>query len=272
MNLRNLFAHPHPHPHPCPVYSLRSIVAILAVWSVLLSGCLSTKYKMARGNTPPPILLNLAAAQPPLKVALNMIITYKGPGSWKREAFWDEYVVSISNQGPQPLTIASATLADPVGASHAPGADPWALEKESKTLERKYRDAGIAFVRYTAPGVILAGAGVGFAEASLFSAGAASAATVCLLALPVYYTGVIMINHHNKAAVGKEFCRRRLELPLTLSPGETRIGSFFFPMVPSPRTLSLRWASGDSGDEIQIPLASLHGLHIKATVQASAHN
>jgi len=61
-------------------------------------------------------------------------------------------------------------------------------------------------------------------------------------------------------------------LPLTLAPGETRIGSFFFPMVPNPRTLSLRWASGDSGDETQMPLESLHGLHIKASVRASAHN
>ena len=266
MNLRN------PSANSTPTTNRRSIVATWVVLSVLLSGCVSTKYKMASENTPPAVLLNLAATQPPLEVGLNMVIIYQGPGSWKRAAFWDEYVVTISNQGTQPLTITSAALADPVGTSHAPGDNPWALEKESKTLERKYRDAGIAFVRYTAPGGILAVAGVGFAEASLMSAGAASAATVCFVALPVYYTGVIMINHHNKVAVEKEFHRRRLGLPLTLAPGETRIGSFFFPMVPNPRSLSLRWASGAAGDEILIPLESLHGLHIKASVQASVHN
>ena len=266
MNPRNLFA------DPSPLSGLRSIVAMLAAWSVLLSGCVSTRYKMAPEKTPPPMPLNLAATQPPLEVMLNMVILYKGPGSWKRAAFWDEYVVTLRNQGNQPLTIASAALADFAGVRRAPDDNPWALEKESKTLERKYRDAGIAFVRYTAPGGILAVAGVSFAEASLMSAGAAGAATVCFVALPVYYTGVIMINHHNKVAVEKEFHRRRLGLPLTLAPGETRIGSFFFPMVPNPRSLSLRWASGAAGDEILIPLESLHGLHIKASVQASVHN
>jgi hypothetical protein len=108
--------------------------AILLAAMLALSGCVSAKYKMARENTPPSRLLNLAATQPPLEVTLNMVIIYQGPGSWKRAAFWDEYVVTLHNQSDQPLTVASAALIDFAGTSHAPGADPWALEKESKTL------------------------------------------------------------------------------------------------------------------------------------------
>jgi hypothetical protein len=69
-----------------------------------------------------------------------------------------------------------------------------------------------------------------------------------------------------------EFNQRCLALPLTFAPGEARVGSLFFPMVPNPRTLILRWTSRAGGDEILIPLESQHGLHIKAPVQASAHN
>ena len=266
MNLRN------PSANSTPTTNRRSIVATWVVLSVLLSGCVSTKYKMASENTPPAVLLNLAATQPPLEVGLNMVIIYQGPGSWKRAAFWDEYVVTISNQGTQPLTITSAALADPVGTSHAPGADPWALEKESKTLEQKYRDAGLAFARSAAAGLVEVGAGATGAVASLgyMSAGVAAASTVVVVALPIYYLGVWATNSDNKTAIVAEFNRRRLAFPLTLAPGETRIGSLFFPMVPNPRSLGLRWSSGPTGGKVTLPLDSLKGLHVKAPAQASA--
>ncbi|MGA2445666.1 MAG: hypothetical protein ABSG50_09600 [Opitutaceae bacterium] len=265
MNPRNLFT------DFSPLSGLRSIVATLAALSVLLSGCVSTKYKMARENTPPPMLLNLAATQPPLEVALNMVIIYQGPGSWKRAAFWDEYVVTLHNQGDQPLTIASAALADPLGVTHAPGVDPWALEKESKTLERKFLDAGVGFVRYAGGGVVIVGAGAGgVAAAGIFSASAGVVAGATVIALPMYYLTVWATNSDNKAGIVAEFSRRRLALPLTLAPGETRIGSLFFPMVPSPRTLSLQWSSGTSAGDLTLPLESVHGLHVKAPTPASA--
>jgi hypothetical protein len=258
--------------HPTP--AVRGAAALLAT-TLVLSGCVSTKYKMARENTPPPMLLNLAATQPPLEGVLNMVIIYQGPGSWKRAAFWDEYVVTISNQGDQPLTIASAALTGFAGVSHAPGADPWALEKASKTLEQKYRDAGVAFVRTAGPGVLMVGAGAGgVAVAGVglggVSAGAAAVATTTVIALPVYYLAVWAINSDNKAAIVTEFNRRGFALPLTLVPGETRIGSLFFPMVPNPRALSLHWSSGTSGGELTLPLESVRGLHVKAPAPASA--
>ncbi len=263
-----------PTPRPFAVAALpsdpRLALVTLATVSVLLSGCVAAKYRMAQKDTPPPVPLHLAVTQPPVAAVVDTVIVYQGPGSWKREAFWDEYVVTLHNQGDQPLTITSATLADFAGVRRAPGDNPWTLESESKTLERKYREAGVAFVRYTAPGVILAGTGVGLAEASLMSAGAAGAATIFLVALPVYYTSVIMINHDRKAAIVAEFKRRRLALPLTLAPGETRTGSLFFPMVPNPRSLSLAWSGGAASGELSIGLESLHGLHMAPPARAAA--
>jgi len=242
-------------------------VALRFSVAFLLTSCVSTKYKEAKKDTPPPQLLEVAFPAAALHATLKTVITYNGPGSWKRDAFWDEYVVTVHNSGSRPLTVsAAALLTDFDGALRSPGSDPWAVEKQSKTLEQKYKEAGVAFVRYTAPGVIIVGTGAGFMSAALFSTAAADAAAVCLVALPVYYISVVTINHYNKVAMEKEYQRRRIVLPLTLAPGEMRTGSLFFPMTPSPRSFRLDWVDGVSGHESVLSLGFLRGLHLEAPV------
>jgi hypothetical protein len=132
----------------------------------------SAKYRFAAKDTPPARALNARFPGAPLEANLVSVITDGSPGSWKREAFWDEYVATLHNGGDQPLQVASATLVDSAGTPRSPGDDPWALERESKTLERKYRDSGMAFARIagprvlaaTAEPVVIASAGIGAAH------------------------------------------------------------------------------------------------------------
>ena len=56
-------------------------------------------------------------------------------------------MVTVQNHGDQALNVTSVTLTDYEGVARPAGNDPWALEKESKTLERRYRDAGVAFAQ-----------------------------------------------------------------------------------------------------------------------------
>lgn len=248
-----------------PTLSLRPLLPFALGFILLFTGCVSNRYKEAREDTAPPGLLDAVLARTPVEAGLITLITYNGPGSWKRDAFWDEYVISLRNPDTKPLTISSFSLVDYTGAVRTPGLNPWALEKESKTLEQKYKDAGLAFVRYTAPGVLIFGAGTAVAfSAGIFSSAAAGAATATVIALPLYYIGVLTINHHNKVAMETEFNRRRLVLPLTLAPGETQTGSLFFPMLPGPRSLNLHWTDGSATDEVVLPLDILSGLHLKA--------
>jgi hypothetical protein len=248
----------------------RAFFTTAAVITVLLGcqcGCVATKYKLAKKDTPPVQLLNIGfPSSPALQATLATLISYRGPGSWKREALWDEYVVNVENHADGALTIDSATLADTAARPYAAGADPWALEKQSKTLEKQYRDRGEAFMRAAGPGVLIVGAGAATASAAVssvfISAGAAGAAVAAVFVLPVYYVSVLGINHHNKKAVLKEFNRRRLPLPLTLAPGETRAGSLFFPTVRSPSSLALGW-SNDTGSALAVlPLEFLQALHV----------
>ena len=253
-----------------PRLTVPSGIVLACAALCVLTGCVSSKYKFARKDTPPAPALNVHFPPGPLDVTLASVITDGGPGSWKREAFWDEYVVTFHNTGDQPLQVASVTLVDFAGTSRTAGDDPWTLERESKTLERKYRDAGIAFARVAAPHVLVTSAEpVVAANVGLATAGAAAAATATAVALPVYGLAILGINKHHKAIIKAEFNRRRLPLPLTLAPGQTRTGSLFFPMVPNPRSLDLTWSNESGKSDSVLPLDFLRGLHVTAASGAS---
>jgi hypothetical protein len=247
-------------------FSNQIAIVLVVGASCLVSACVSPHYKHADKSVPPARALNAKFPDSTLQASLYTEISDGGPGSWKREAFWDEYVITMRNQGDQTFTITSATLTDYAGALQAAGDDPWALEHESKSLEKRYRDAGVAFARVAAPRVIVAAAEPEVvASAGVGSAGAAAVATTTAVALPVYGLTVFGINMHNKAEIKREFTRRRLPLPLTLGAGETRTGSFFFPMTPNPQALTLRGTSATGESQNTLALNFLEGLHVAHT-------
>jgi hypothetical protein len=209
-------------------------------------------------------MLNVKFPAAPLETDLNTLIIPGGPGSWKKEAFWDEYVVTFHNSGDQPFQVASVKLVDFTGSPRQPGDDPWKLERESKSLAKRYQDAGMTVVRVAAPRVLVTAAeSSGAAGAAIGGAGAATAATATAVALPLYGATVLGMNLHNKKSIMAEFNRRRLRLPLVLAAGETRTGSLSFPMVPNPQSLIVSWSSESEGGDSVLPLDFLQGLHVK---------
>ena len=264
--------------HPACIRTVRSLgwkrpAALLA--GLCLAGCVSaTKCKMARDDTPRAQLLNVAFPSAPLQAALTTLIVYGGPGSWKREALWDEYVVMLHNAGDQPLVVSAAGLMDHTGVARAPGADPWKLEDESKALCKEYDRMGVAFVQSATPAVLTIG-GIAVGSAALAAATSTSAVTVTVLqgplatvTVPSYLLGRVIANHEDRADIEVEFRLRRLALPLTLAPGQTRLGCLFFPMVPNPRSLGLHWSTATVSGESALPLSFLHGLHVKSPAPA----
>ncbi len=238
----------------------------------MLSGCINREYQASVKETPPAVILNIDAGQPPLSLSLRTVIVYDGPGSWKREALWDEYVITVRNSGTTAITISAAELADFAGARRAPGDDPWELEKLSQTLEQRYLRDGVEFARSEIPDALVFGsAAVGSAAGTLFSAVSAAATSASVIGLPVYYVVVYGVNRTNKATVAAEFKRRRLVLPLTLYGGESQTGSLFLPMAPNPQSLEFWWTDGVASNAVVLPLLRLHGLHAAAhTPQAAA--
>lgn len=244
-------------------------VAIL-VLSFALTGCVtSKKYKMVKkdGALPPQALdwtVKAAAAD----LTLQSVIVFKGPGSWKREARWDEYVVKLSNHGDQPLHIDSVGLIDVLGQPQSPGADPWKLEKLSYTNWDKYGKTGLKLLAGAGAVTLYAGAVVASTMGGLMAPTAAAGGGVVLLSvIPVVaivdITAVAIMNSQNKKKVVAEFNRRRLPLPLAIEPGQACTGSFFFPMTPAPRRLVLKCKAGEAALELVLELKPLAGLHLK---------
>lgn len=242
----------------------------LACAAGLSTGCVTAKkYKLAPANTPPAMPLNWTASDRSAHATVISVVIFKGPGSWKREARWDEYIVMIANRGDAPLVIESTKLMDPLGVAQFPGTDPWKLEKLTYSNWDKYGKKGVA---------LLAGAGglalYGYSTVAVAlpigwggtaSAGAVAALNVIPVVVAVDLVAVAMINRSNKAKVRAEFDRRRLNLPLTIPPGETVTGSFFYPMTPSPASLSVAGKAAGEPVELVFELKPLASLHVKRT-------
>jgi hypothetical protein len=261
MNFRGL--------HPVRSAGSKYLAVLLA--GACLTGCISdTKYDKARDDTPPAQLLNVAFPPAPVQAALTTLIVYGGPGSWKREALWDEYVVTLHNSGDQPLTVSAAVLLDQSGVARTPSDDPWKLEDESKALCKEYDQKGVAFAKNAKPAVLTIG-GIAAGSAALAALSSTGAVTVTVMpgplaavTIPTYLLGRAIANDEDGADIEAEFRFRRLPLPLVLAPGQTRLGCLFFPMVPNPRSLILRWSRGSEHGECILALEFLHGLHLKS--------
>lgn len=249
---------------PTVLRGLATIGSILA-----LTGCVSTKYKLAKKNTPPPIALNLSVGQAAVEVTVHAVIVYEGPGSWKRKAFWDEYVLTIANRSDAPLSIESAAVVDFQENQIPAGSDPWQLEKESKTWWQNVKSsetgrlltlgagtfvAGAAFM-VVAPAVIWGGSGA--------AAGAAAGFAVAAVALPVYAVASVVGNISGRHKIEAEFNRRRLVLPANIPAGQIVQGSLFFRITPGPKRLLLHGRANGVPRDMVLDLAPLAGLHFK---------
>jgi hypothetical protein len=187
---------------------------------------------------------------------------YQGPGSWKQDALWDEYRISLHNRSSRPITVDGLTLVDILGDDKSPGTDPWELERLSEANWERYARVG----RF----VLGAGAAVGAMEVAaigygLAGGGAAGIFFVMPALLLTNVTAVAVMNYQNKDKVQIEFERRRLKLPVQLVPEVTVQGSLFFPMVPAPRRLILQGTAADGPFEMVMDLQRLAGLHVDSS-------
>lgn len=223
---------------------------------MLLSGCVSAKYKSATEKTPP-VPLHLTGEPAPLLVTVQSVIVYRGPGSWKRDAYWDEYLVALTNQGGAPATLETVSLTDLTGTPNTPSDNPWLLEKQSRTREAELK-ANLKDV------ALQVGGGYVVLSATLTGALAVGGFAGGLVALPAFVAGTIYSNVHHRHQIEDEFARRRIVLPGTIAPGQTLQGSLFFRISPGPRQIAFLVQLDGAYQKIVVELAPLAGLHLKA--------
>ena len=250
---------------------------VLSVSALVFSGCgslVANKNQSAPANTPPPVALNFVVTQAPVELLVQTVIVPQGPGSWMREAHWDEYVVTVTNRSLKAMRVEGVWLTGAATAGVSAGSDPSAVERASHRVET----AGVSVGNQIAKGIVdtlrdprtyvpnLAaipiGVGIGAAGAitggAVVAAGAMPAvAAATALADPKIYADV-----NARHEITMEFHRRRLALPLVIEPGASAQGSFFFPITRGPRALVFYASLEGEMHEVTLPLGPLGGLHL----------
>ena len=250
-----------------PVSSRTISATALMLGITLCTGCVSSKYQAASALGAQPQRMDINLGGEPVKSRLDAVIIYQGPGSWKKSAYWDEFLVTFTNGADEKITLTAASLVDYAGAHVPAGTDPWQLEKASQAQRDRYTRAGVNFalntLGYAAFTYGAVGTGV-FVGATLSGwSGMEAGAVVGLAALPVAAVAVYANNQNHKHEIEREFNRRRVALPLSLPPGASHAGSLFFAMTVSPQALRLEWTKGTEHGVSLLPLPMLAGMHQK---------
>lgn len=205
-----------------------------------------------------------AAIRDDVEVDLAWVIVRDGPGTWARNADWDEYIFVVRNPGAAPLEVTSMSLHDALGERVSPEADRTALVRASRQAVRRYREADLKVkAGFGGAALVATGAvvwyGVAAPIAGVAAGGAAlGVATGAVIAAPILVVGGLMrANNHRK--VNDEIVRRQTTFPIKLAPGEERTVSVFFPLTPSPKRIDVELGT----DIVTIDTTGiLTGLHL----------
>ena len=262
-------------------------LALSACALLWLAGCGGSKLVRQPAQEADAILQAPAAAETSddrVRASFHAVVLRNGPGSWAKNALWDEYHVQVKNLSGSPVEITGAAIVDSHGL-RLPSLDGRRqLQHESEANAKRYRREGVEIT--AGPGsatLVLAGAGmtvagigtaVGATSAALLggssAAGATAAASALMLVGPAFAIAGIVRAVHN-GQVDDELARRAPDFPLVLAAGETRKLDLFVPLAPSPTRIELDYAAGSETGrlllDLQVPLA---GLHLPATGDAAA--
>ncbi len=220
------------------------------------------------------VLTTLESEQ--IVVNLDWVIVRDGPGSWARNADWDEYLLRVENISERQIDVTEVVVLDSLGARLEPRFERKQLVKGSKETARRYKKQGITVKAGASAGTMLvAGAavtavGVGGAQAaaigSIMGGGSASggllAASGLIVLGPALAVGGI-VRGVNNSKVNTQIEVRQSRLPLTLAAGETLLVRVFFPIAPSPQQIEIAYID-DVGEYIAVvdTAKALEGLHL----------
>ncbi len=256
-----------------------SLAYVLSTFTV--AGCGGTK--VLKEPQPVQTTQSLAANSDQEVVAtLDWVIVRDGPGTWAKNADWDEYLLRVSNQSDQPIKVTQLTVVDSLDTRIEPQSGRKQLIKNSKKTSRRYKKSGIKVKAGRGAGTMLvAGAavtviGVGAASAAATGAimsGAATAGSAgavaggLLLLGPALAVGGI-VRGVNNSKVNNQIELRQTLLPVEVQASEEVDLDVFFPLAPSPKIVELTYTDATGEHSLVIDTSTaLDGLHIEAQTE-----
>jgi hypothetical protein len=237
----------------------------------LLAGCGTPGYKLikpeeVRQSRMAPVEVKAAAHG--IEFTVAALIVMGGPGEWKHDAYWDEYVVRITNHRAEPAVINAVAVHDVLDRTVIPGTEACKVDEAGRKHELHLQKLGASAdarrsaqqrrIRTTGDKVAIGAGVLLLAPVAVAYPPALVSGAIFLPLYPFVAIGNQIHDPKNKPLVEAEFNRRRLELPVRIEPGASVEGSVFFPLTPGPESVSA-WTQ--DGAEIAIPLPGLEKLH-----------
>lgn len=251
---------------------------LLALGAVLLAGCAGGQKLL---KEPVPVIREapLSTAQNAhLSVSLDWIVVPGGPGSWARNAQWDQYQLSLQRLVAEPVAISSIRVVDSMDVPQAPIADRKALVKATKVTGERYAKAGFDVqpgagldpVLSVGSGAAAVGAASGAALGSALgglgagsaAVGAGAAAGAIVVGGPILVVGGLMrAGNHQK--VNAVILERATPLPAEAPLDEPVQLNLFMPVTPGPQALEIEYTLGEQSMTIALSLDETLGqLHL----------
>jgi hypothetical protein len=247
----------------------------------VVSGCGGTKVL----KEPQPIQTTqplAAISDQRVAATLDWVIVRDGPGTWAKNADWDEYLLTVNNRSDQSVKVTQLTVIDSLNTRIEPQSGRKQLVKSSKKTARRYKKSGIKVKAGRGAGTMLvAGAavtviGVGAASAAATgaimsgaaTAGSAGAAAGGILLLgPALAIGGI-VRGVNNSKVNNQIELRQTILPLEIPAAEEFGLNVFFPLAPSPKMVELVYTDATGEHSLVIDTGTaLDGLHMEAPTE-----
>jgi hypothetical protein len=244
----------------------------------VVSGCGGTK--VLKDTQPLQVTQPLATtSERQVAATLDWVIVRDGPGTWAKNADWDEYLLRVTNLSDQPLQVTGVIVVDSLNARIASQPGRKQLVRESKANVRRFKDSGLKIKAGRGAGTMLvAGAavttiGVTAASATVYTAamsGAAAGATAgaavggLLLLGPALAIGGI-VRGVNNSKVNQRIEERQTALPLEVPVGQELPLDVFFPLAPSPQAIEVRYTDAAGEHVLAVDTReALTGLHMAA--------
>ena len=259
------------------IIACRSI--LICAFAALFAGCGGTKIlKEPIPVESPATLARVSNEQ--VEVALEWVIVRDGPGTWARNADWDQYQFRVVNNSDSELLLTSITVVDSLGMEVFSQRDRADLVRSSRKTVKRYRDvadlrvkagvnagvmvAGGAALYYAAAAVVTPSLMTGFIAGSSTAAATTTAAAGAITLVPVLIVGGV-IRASNNGNVSEQIELRSGALPIGVKAGSEKEIDLFYPLAPSPRGVRIRYTIDSVLGELTIDTSDiLYGLHLES--------
>ncbi len=191
------------------------------------------------------------------------LIVRGGPGSWVKEANWDEYRVSIRNSSTDKVLLTGAGLHSEFGVTQSSTTDMEDLELKTSETISLMKHLGTGLLIGGIPSAIAVATAGGFAATLNAAAAVAAVVPVAIVAGGVVYMHNRGQRKQDRLTMQETIRQRSMVFPRELLPNEEITGSLFFGVTPSPDRLFLHYTANGIDGELDLHLQGLKDLHLK---------